>query len=67
MHPQANHQLDGALEFLSSLGSQPLHTAAFEEASGVGIEVRSNPTRRACAAAAASGGAWLLLSSRVQC
>lgn len=66
MRPQANHQLDGALEFLSALGSQPLDTAAFEEASGVGIEVR-NPTRRACAAAVASGGAWLLLSLRVQC
>lgn len=36
---QANHQLDGALEFLSALGSKPLDAAAFEEASGVGIEV----------------------------
>jgi Glutaminyl-tRNA synthetase, non-specific RNA binding region part 1 len=36
---QANHQLDGALEFLSALGSEPLDAAAFEEASGVGIEV----------------------------
>lgn len=36
---QANHQLDGALEFLSALGPEPLDANAFEEASGVGIEV----------------------------
>ena len=36
---QANHQLDGALDFLSALGSEPLDAAAFEEACGVGVEV----------------------------
>jgi Glutaminyl-tRNA synthetase, non-specific RNA binding region part 1 len=39
VHAQANHQLDGALEFLSALGAEPLDPSAFEEASGVGVEV----------------------------
>jgi hypothetical protein len=41
---QANHQLDGALEFLSALGSEPLETNAFEDASGVGVKVSQHPS-----------------------
>ena len=36
----SNAQLDGALEYLGALGAQPLDTAAFEAAAGVGVVVR---------------------------
>lgn len=35
---QAN-QLDGALEYMSACGSEPVDVAAFEEAAGVGVDV----------------------------
>lgn len=39
--PQTNAQMDGALEYLKLIGSGPLDHALFEEASGVGVVVRS--------------------------
>ena len=36
---QANNQLDGALEYLAKVGSDPIKPAELEEASGVGVEV----------------------------
>lgn len=36
---QASNQLDGALEYLGKVGSDPVNQAELEEASGVGVEV----------------------------
>ena len=36
---QAGNQLDGALEYLGKIGSDPMNRAELEEASGVGVEV----------------------------
>lgn len=36
---QANNQVDGALEYMSARGSEPVDVAAFDEAAGVGVEV----------------------------
>ena len=36
---QASNQLDGALEYLGKVGSDPVDQAELEEASGVGVEV----------------------------
>ena len=52
--PQGNNQLDAAMEHLKALGAEPLDVAAFEDASGVGVEV--SPAEVAAAVAEVVSG-----------
>ena len=57
---RSNAQLDAALEFLGKLGAEPLDLAAFEAASGVGVEVAEEEVASAVAAAVAENRERLL-------
>ncbi|KAL4447374.1 hypothetical protein ABPG77_007407 [Micractinium sp. CCAP 211/92] len=47
---RSNAQLDGALEYLGKVGSEPIDVAKFEEAAGVGVEVTPDQIKAAVAA-----------------
>ncbi|PRW56443.1 glutamine--tRNA ligase [Chlorella sorokiniana] len=47
---RSNAQLDGALDYLGKVGSEPIDVAAFEQAAGVGVEVGPEQIKEAVAA-----------------